>query len=94
MDPRSLVPTSANRTEIQPFRSKYRSLLNALAGTVLHRAGNIVGLRVVVGKVKNLDQLKSILASIPLRLEISEWNCVEWVKEALQTVEQDGKALG
>jgi hypothetical protein len=49
--------------------------------------------RVVIGKVKNTDRLKSILRNIPVRPEVPGWNCVDWVKEALQVVTSDGKTL-
>lgn len=50
--------------------------------------------RVMVGKVKTLNRLRSTFGSIPVRPEIQGWNCVEWVKEALTAAIQDGRALG
>ncbi|GAB0137719.1 hypothetical protein EsDP_00005975 [Epichloe bromicola] len=49
--------------------------------------------RVVIGKVKELGRLKSILRNIPLRHEVGGWNCVAWVKEAVETALQDTRAL-
>lgn len=50
--------------------------------------------RVVVGKIKNLDHTKEIFRNIPLRPDVPGWNCVEWVKEAFETALADGGALG
>ncbi|KAI0010039.1 hypothetical protein F4779DRAFT_617072 [Xylariaceae sp. FL0662B] len=49
--------------------------------------------RVVVGKVKDTRRLQSKLRQIPVRPEIPDWNCVSWVKEALQVVISDKKAM-
>lgn len=50
--------------------------------------------RVMVGKVESMDRLVSILRQVPIRQGQAEWNCVSWVKEALDTLSADGKALG
>ncbi|KFA75344.1 hypothetical protein S40288_01985 [Stachybotrys chartarum IBT 40288] len=49
--------------------------------------------RILVGKVKNKNKLNDIIRGIPLRSDVPEWNCVEWVKEALTAAVQDGKVL-
>lgn len=52
-------------------------------------------IRVIVGKIKDHDRLQSIFDHIPLRnLEDPTWNCVGWVKEALQTATSDSRAVG
>lgn len=50
--------------------------------------------RVLVGKVVDGDRLVGILRNTPLRQGQPGWNCVAWVKEALETLKDDGKALG
>lgn len=50
--------------------------------------------RILVGKVKNHDQLETVFESTPLRAHIDGWNCVEWLKEALESAGREGKALG
>lgn len=50
--------------------------------------------RVMIGKVKEMEQLRSIFQDTPIRPEIEGWNCVEWIKESFIKVIQDGKALG
>ncbi|OHE90607.1 hypothetical protein CORC01_14091 [Colletotrichum orchidophilum] len=50
--------------------------------------------RIMVGKVKNMNRLRSIFQRTPVRPDIEGWNCVGWVKEALLTAMQDGRALG
>ena len=51
-------------------------------------------IRVVIGKVEDKHRLQSVLRQIPIRAETPGWNCVAWVKEALQQLERDGRALG
>lgn len=50
--------------------------------------------RIVVGKIKNMNRLRSILDNTPVRTELKVWNCVEWVREALLAAIRDGQALG
>ncbi|KAI9896018.1 hypothetical protein N3K66_009087 [Trichothecium roseum] len=50
--------------------------------------------RVMIGKIEDRNKLESLLSAIPVRPEIQGWNCVSWVKEAIETVLQDKKALG
>ena len=54
----------------------------------------MVLVRVMIAKVNNRDRLISILRNVPIRPHVLGWNCVEWVKEALELLEKDGKALG
>lgn len=51
--------------------------------------------RVVVGRVADMDRLKSLIRQVPVPMhpEDPNWNCVIWVKEALEAVIDDGKAL-
>lgn len=49
--------------------------------------------RIMIGKVRSLNRLRSIFQGTPVRPEIHSWNCVEWVKEALMAARQDGRAL-
>ncbi|KAK8103192.1 hypothetical protein PG984_016338 [Apiospora sp. TS-2023a] len=51
-------------------------------------------IRIVVGKIKDMNRLRAILDRTPLRPEVKGWNCVEWVREALLAAAHDGKALG
>lgn len=50
-------------------------------------------IRVVVGKVKDKDRLLTLLNSIPIQEGRADWNCVEWVKDALRAVENDKKKV-
>jgi hypothetical protein len=50
--------------------------------------------RIVVGKVEDMKRLRSLLERTPLRPEVTGWNCVSWVQEALMSAIHDGKALG
>lgn len=50
--------------------------------------------RVMVGKVADGNQLVESLRSTPIRQAQPGWNCVSWVKEALEKLKADTKALG
>lgn len=50
--------------------------------------------RVIIGKVKDRDRLVNVLRNNPIRQGNSDWNCVMWIKEALEGLKVDGKALG
>ncbi|KAJ3538714.1 hypothetical protein NM208_g5788 [Fusarium decemcellulare] len=50
--------------------------------------------RVLIGKVKDLDQLRLALRRTPLQQETKCWNWVDWAEEAYREAIQDGKALG
>lgn len=41
-----------------------------------------------------MERLLQIIRSIPVRPDEPGWNCVWWVKEALQALKADGKTLG
>ncbi|KAG5790717.1 hypothetical protein H9Q69_010230 [Fusarium xylarioides] len=49
---------------------------------------NMILVRVIVGKVRKRDQVEAILRSIPVRGQTPGWNCVHWVQEALETLQQ------
>lgn len=54
----------------------------------------MVLVRVIVGKVANATRLESALRSTPIKGGQPGWNCVVWVKDALEALEKDGRALG
>lgn len=55
---------------------------------------NMLLVRILVAKVVDNSQLTSILRSTPVRQGEQGWNCVWWIKEALEKLERDGKTLG
>lgn len=55
---------------------------------------NMLLVRVIIGKVENNERLVSVLRTTPIRQGDPSWNCVGWVKEALDRLKVDGKALG
>ncbi|KAH9209878.1 hypothetical protein DL95DRAFT_476114, partial [Leptodontidium sp. 2 PMI_412] len=55
---------------------------------------NMQLVRVLVAKIEDVGRFESILQGIPIRGQIAGWNCVEWVREALETLARDGRALG
>ncbi|RWA06985.1 hypothetical protein EKO27_g8122 [Xylaria grammica] len=50
--------------------------------------------RVVIGKVLDIGRLRCILGRVPVRSEVPGWNCVAWVREAIEEILRDGKVLG
>lgn len=50
-------------------------------------------IRVMIRKINDKQRLMSVLRNTPVRGEGSGWNCVEWLKEALEFVERDDVAL-
>lgn len=55
---------------------------------------NMLLVRVIIGKVENNKRLVNVLRTTPIRQGDSSWNCVGWVKEALEGLKADGQALG
>ena len=51
-------------------------------------------IRIIVGKVADGHRLVEILRNTPIRQGQPGWNCVFWVKEALELLKVDPKALG
>ncbi|KAG8162355.1 hypothetical protein KVR01_008120 [Diaporthe batatas] len=49
--------------------------------------------RVIIGKVANLERVASVLRKVPLHQEQAGWNCVSWLRDALEALRRDGKAL-
>jgi len=50
--------------------------------------------RLLVGKIADRDRVKEILCGVPATSNNPEWNCVIWIKEALEALQQDSKAMG
>lgn len=50
--------------------------------------------RVVIGKVASAERAAAVLRGVPVRDNQSGWNCVWWLREALDMLRADGKALG
>lgn len=57
-------------------------------------ATSMLLVRVILGKVEDSNRLVEILRSTPIRQGQAGWKCVFWVKEALETLTADSKALG
>lgn len=50
--------------------------------------------RVLLAKIENKDKLVQILRQIPIRQGQEGWNCVFWVKEALENLERSKGVVG
>ena len=57
-------------------------------------ATNMILVRVLAAKVKEMDRLESIIRSVPVRPDVSGWTCRSWVEEAYRMLHGDGKAIG
>ncbi|KAJ5199848.1 hypothetical protein N7491_009355 [Penicillium cf. griseofulvum] len=55
---------------------------------------NSILVRIVIGKVLDPYHTAEIMRNTPVRQGRPGWNCVAWVKEALETLQADNKALG
>ncbi|KAF7714531.1 Uncharacterized protein PECH_008421 [Penicillium ucsense] len=55
---------------------------------------NMLLVRIMVGKVADGTRLVEIMRNTPIRQGQPGWNCVSWVKEALEMLSVDSKALG
>ena len=58
------------------------------------RATNMLLVRIMIGKVEEKDRLEQVMRSVPVVQGDAAWNCVIWVKEALQKLRDDGKVMG
>lgn len=50
--------------------------------------------RVQVAKVKSGYDLAAAFKSVPIKSDQPGWNCVDWVREALEAADKDKKTLG
>lgn len=50
--------------------------------------------RVVIGKIEDRNRLVEVLRNTPIRQGQPGWNYVSWVKDALERLRVDPKALG
>lgn len=55
---------------------------------------NMILVRILVAKTEDESRLAKILRETTIRQGEPGWNCVSWVKEALERLEKDGKVLG
>ncbi|OAL28656.1 hypothetical protein AYO20_09380 [Fonsecaea nubica] len=62
--------------------------------TVPLRPTNMVLVRVLIGKINDLPCLDAILCQTPVKDGVKDWNCVAWLKGALELVGKDKAALG
>ncbi|KAH7890943.1 hypothetical protein F5I97DRAFT_1976300 [Phlebopus sp. FC_14] len=57
-------------------------------------ATHMLLVRITIAKIANRDRLADILRNVPIRQGTPGWNCVGWVKEALERLKNDSEALG
>ncbi|TQS38215.1 hypothetical protein Golomagni_01285 [Golovinomyces magnicellulatus] len=61
---------------------------------ILLKATNMLLVRILIAKIADTGRLLNIIRNIPTRQEDRYWNCIGWVKEALEALWVDKKALG
>ncbi|POS73721.1 hypothetical protein DHEL01_v207890 [Diaporthe helianthi] len=49
--------------------------------------------RVIIGKVVSLERVASVLRNVPVNGGQPGWNCISWLRDALEMLRADGKAL-
>lgn len=54
---------------------------------------DMILVRVRIGKVANKESLLATIRGTPVKQGTAGWNCIAWVKEALERVQSDGRAL-
>ena len=55
---------------------------------------NSLLVRVVIGKIIDKSRVHDNLCAVPVKQNDPNWNCVIWVKEALEALQKDAQALG
>ena len=55
---------------------------------------NMLLTRILIGKVTDMKRLEKILRDVPIVQANPRWNCVTWVRNSLEALQTDGKALG
>lgn len=58
------------------------------------RPTSMLLVRILIGKVDDSARLDTILQQAPVKDGTKDWNCVIWLKDALELVGNDKKALG
>jgi hypothetical protein len=50
--------------------------------------------RILIGKIADLDRMADVVKSVPIKAGDRSWNCVTWAKEVIEALHVDGGALG
>ncbi|KAI1766362.1 hypothetical protein GGR53DRAFT_464429 [Hypoxylon sp. FL1150] len=82
----TLFHTKERRDDASRWEFEERPIRAGHSGAML--------VRVVVGKITDIYQLQTLLREVSVRPADPDWNCVIWVKEALERLVGDGRALG
>jgi hypothetical protein len=59
----------------------------------LHQTNSML-VRIMIGKIRDLPRFETALRNIPVRQAHRDWNCVYWIKEALETACVDRRSVG
>jgi hypothetical protein len=60
---------------------------------VANRLGRLL-VRVMIGKVEDRKRLRTLLEAVPIPQDDPNWNCVSWIRDALELIARDGRCLG
>lgn len=58
------------------------------------RPTSMLLVRVLIAKVDDVGRLDTVLRQAPVKDGTKDWNCVTWLKDALELVGKDRRALG
>jgi hypothetical protein len=50
--------------------------------------------RVMIGKVERMDRFYEVIGTVSINLGENGWNCVSWVKEAVERLNYNDHTLG
>lgn len=50
--------------------------------------------RILIAKIENREALAQLLRQIPIRQGTQGWNCVAWIKEALEQLQMSTNVIG
>lgn len=58
------------------------------------RPSRMIMVRILIAKIENREELAQLLRQIPIRQGLQGWNCVGWVREALEQLQMSTKVIG
>ena len=54
----------------------------------------MIMVRILIAKIENRDALAQLLRKVPIRQGQQGWNCVAWIKEALEKLQMSKNIIG
>lgn len=57
-------------------------------------ASGMLLVRIAIAKLQKREQAMSVLRNVPVKQGLTGWNCVAWVKEALEELQRHPEVFG